>query len=89
MDPTKIKKYLHHFIFLLPPDSSHISRTTGPKEMVHLSIFAEFNKEYHYSGLEMAVQIITVQTLSENWVWDSLFYFFFQPSLKDTSYAWS
>ena len=75
MDPTKIEKSLHHFIFLLPPDSSHISRTTGPSEMVHLSIFIELNKEYHYSGLEMAVQTIIVQRLSENWVLDSLLLF--------------
>ncbi len=46
MDPTQIKKHLHHFIFLLPPDSAHISRTTGPTEMVHLSMFAGLNREY-------------------------------------------
>ena len=68
MDPTKIKKHLHHFIFLLPPDSAHISRTTGPTEMVHLSISAELNKEYHYSVLEMTVKIIIVQKLSKTWV---------------------
>ncbi len=56
-------------LFLLPPDSAHISRTTGPTEMVHLSIFAELNKECHYIILEiMTVQTIIVQKLSEKWV---------------------
>ncbi len=78
MDPTKIKNHLHHFILLLPPDSVHISRTTGPTEMVHLPIFAGLNKEYHYSILEMNVQTIIVQKLSENWEWDSLLIFFYR-----------
>ena len=81
MDPTKIKKYLRHFILLLPPDSAHISRTTGPTEVVHLSIFAELNKENLYSGLDIAAQTIIVQKMSENLVWDSLLLFFL-PSLK-------
>ncbi len=44
--PTKIKKHHTHFIFLCPPDSVHISETIGPTGMVHISIFAGFNKEY-------------------------------------------
>ncbi len=47
MDPTKIKNHHYHFIFLLPPESRHIPGTIGPIEMVHLSIFVEFNKEYN------------------------------------------
>ncbi len=43
MDPTKIKNHHYHFIFLLPPDSGHISGTTGPTEMVLLSKFVEYN----------------------------------------------
>ena len=46
MDPTKIKKHHYHFIFLLPPDSGHISGTIGPTEMVHVSKFVEFNEEF-------------------------------------------
>ena len=68
MDLNQIKKHLRHFIFLLPPDSAHISRTTGPTEMVHILIFAELNMEYHYSVLEMTVPAILVQKMSENWV---------------------
>ena len=86
MDPTKIEKYLYHFISLLPPDSSHISRTTGPTEMVHLSIFAKLNKEHHYSGMEMAVQTI----FEQNWVktgCEILYYFLFRPSLKVAIYS--
>ncbi len=63
MDPTKIKNHLHHSIFLLPPDSAHISRTTGPTEMVHLSTLAGLNKENHYSILEMNVQAIIVKKI--------------------------
>ncbi len=63
MYPTQIKKTPPPFYFLLPPDSAHISRTTGPTEMVHLSIFAEFYKEYHYSVLKMTVQAIIIITL--------------------------
>ncbi len=45
MDPINIKKHQYHFIFLLPPNSGLISATTHPTEMVHISIFVEFNKE--------------------------------------------
>ena len=45
MGPTQLKKTPQTFYFLYPPDSLHISGTTGPTEMVHLSIFAEFDKE--------------------------------------------
>ncbi len=47
MDSTKIKNHHYHLIFLLPPDSGHISGTISPTEMAHLSIFVEFIKEYN------------------------------------------
>ncbi len=59
MDPTQIKKRLYHFVFYCPP-TQHIF----PELMV--PIFAELNN--HYSVLEMTVQAIVVQRLSENWV---------------------
>ncbi len=52
MGPTKIKKTPHPFNFLCPPDSVDISGTIGPTEMVHLSIFAGFNKEYSSNKIQ-------------------------------------
>ena len=68
MDRTQIKKTPPPFNFFIAPDSTHISRTIGPTELVHLSIFAGIYRKYYYSVLEMTFQTFIVQKLSENWM---------------------
>ncbi len=60
MDPTQIKKQLHHFIFVIALRLSAYLQIYRPTEMVHLSIFAELNMEYHYCVLEITVQTVIV-----------------------------
>ncbi len=45
LGPTILKNFFTIFFFSYPPISTI---TTGPTEMVHLSMSAELNKEYNY-----------------------------------------
>ncbi len=50
------------------------SWTTDPKEMVHLSMSAEINKEYDLSGLKVICPTIMVKKFEKKW-WNIFFIF--------------